>query len=888
MSTTWPMDETYVKIHGRWHYLYRGVDSAGPMLTLNSGNVLPILQGRRLVKTRGRTSAVCAPSSPRSKPLGAQVIDRMLTREDANGAEFLRAALGHDRAVFLRHTVARLLAVLPRGGLLPARSWKRRHHGILVLLWLHVLGFVAVVGRDPQAWSWHTAAELGGVAALATAATWRRPGRPARTALATTGLIASSALLVHMSGGLIEMHFHFFAALAVIALYEDWLPFLLALAYVVFDHGVMGTLYPNLIYNHADAVAHPWKWAVIHAAFVLATSAASIVHWRLSETERVRATSAVGDRVREQAAREAAEAALRVEQAALVARRQSEERFRALAQNTADLITILAADGVLTYQSPAGEQVWGYSPGALEGADVMMLVHPEDRAAARAFLAEAYRQPGINLGTELRLQHADGTWRACEVVGNNQLAQPAVRGIVLTWRDVSARKAFEQELQQMAFHDPLTGLANRALMTDRLERALARAERKLGRVGVLFVDLDNFKTVNDSLGHEAGDQLLIAVAARLRTCIRPGDTAARLGGDEFTILIEDIADPAEAVGIAERITAALANSFPVKGRDVYVTASSGVAVSHPGEDSAEGLLRSADLALYRSKASGKARHTLFDPSMGASAVNRLELEADLHHALHRNEFQLVYQPIFSVHDGQVTEVEALIRWQHPTRGLLAPDAFIPLAEENGMILPIGRWVLEEACRQGRVWQDQCADGPPLVMSVNLSTRQFEQPDLVADIVRILDETGLDPRNLKLEITESVLIDDAGASLDRMQALKRLGIGLAIDDFGTGYSSLSYLQRFPVDTLKIDRSFVDRLGQDPQATAIVQSIVTLAKTLGLEVIGEGIETPLQESELRLLGCDRGQGYLWSRPVGADVLEDRLLTGRTSRVLERRAA
>jgi diguanylate cyclase (GGDEF)-like protein/PAS domain S-box-containing protein len=814
------------------------------------------------------------------------VLTKIIKARAHSASDSWRGSVGGNND--LPHELAvRARGYLPRGGLLPARGWRRRHQGILILLWLHVLGFLAFVVQDQEGWSWHTGSEVAVIALLAALATWQRPGRTARTALASLGLIASSALLVHISGGLIEMHFHFFAALAVIALYEDWLPFLLSVGYVVFDHGVVGVLQPELIYNHADAIANPWKWAVIHAAFVVAASTASIIHWRLSETERVRATSAQGQRVREQAAREAAEAELRVEQAALVARRQSEERFRALAHNTADLITIVAADGVLTYQSPAAELVWGYLPAALEGVDVLGLVHPDDESGAQAFLAEVYRQPGTNLTTELRLRRADGSWRACEVVGNNLLNEPSVSGVVVTWRDVTARKDFEEQLTRMAFHDSLTGLANRALMTDRLQQALARAERQFGRLALLFLDLDNFKTINDSLGHDAGDELLIAVAARLRACLRGEDTAARLGGDEFTILLEEVSDSAEAVAAAERITTAFSNPFCLRGRDVYVTASVGVAVSQTRGASAEALLRSADLALYRAKASGKACLALYEPGMEANALDRLELETDLRHAVERQEFRLEYQPIFSILDGRLTEVEALVRWQHPTRGLLAPAVFIPLAEENGLILPIGRWVLEEACRQARLWQDSFTEGPPPIMDVNLSARQFQQPDLVSEIIRILDATGLEARNLKLEITESVLMDDADASLKTMQALRSLGIRLAVDDFGTGYSSLSYLQRFPVDTLKIDRSFVNALGRDPQSRAIVQSVVLLAKTLGLDVTGEGVETTAQEAELRFLGCDQGQGFLFARPVPVDVLEA-MLSGHRARQTPRLAA
>jgi len=451
------------------------------------------------------------------------------------------------------------------------------------------------------------------------------------------------------------------------------------------------------------------------------------------------------------------------------------------------------------------------------------------------------------------------------------------------------------ELAHMAFHDALTGLANRALLIDRLERAVARANRHHVHVGVLFLDLDNFKTINDSLGHEAGDQLLIAVAERLRTCMRAEDTAARLGGDEFTMVLEEIGDASDALAAAERIRAAFISPFYLGERDVYVTTSLGVAVSRPGQESADDLLRNADVALYLSKTTGKARHTLFEASMGEIALERLELETDLRQALERREFRVVYQPIVSLSDGRVAEVEALVRWQHPTRGLILPARFISLAEETGLIVPIGSWVLEQACRQASIWQAQYPAETALVISVNLSACQFQQSDLlIADIRRILDVTGLDARSLKLELTESVLMQDADASLETMQALTSLGIRLAIDDFGTGYSSLSYLKRFPVDTLKIDRSFVAGLGQDAQDTAIVRSVVALAKTLSLNVTAEGIETSLQEGELRALGCELGQGYLFARPVSAGEVDLLLADGAplvadgTPRKLDRRAA
>jgi diguanylate cyclase (GGDEF)-like protein/PAS domain S-box-containing protein len=550
---------------------------------------------------------------------------------------------------------------------------------------------------------------------------------------------------------------------------------------------------------------------------------------------------------------------------------RSEERFRSLVQNASDATAILDAEWQISYVSPASQHVWGHAAEMLAGTSVFGLIHPDDRGAAQAFLNDVLDQPSTNMTTELRILHAAGTWHDFEVIANNLLDQPAVAGIVMTYRNVTERKAFERQLQQMAFHDALTGLPNRALLTDRLERALARAERQISRVAVLFIDIDNFKLINDGLGHEAGDRLLVAFADGLRGCIRSGDTAARLGGDEFILLLEEVSGSEEATDVADRIAALLRAPISVGDRDVIVTASIGVAMSTPHHDRTESVLRNADLALYRAKAGGKARWILFEASMERDAVERLELETDLRQGLERNEFRLVYQPILSLADGQIVEVEALVRWQHPTRGQISPAQFIPIAEETGLIEPIGLWVLEEACRQARVWQRLLPPDRSLVMSVNLSGRQFQDPRLVDQIRRILRETGLEPQALKLEITESVLMQDAERTAARMRALTDIGVRFAIDDFGTGYSSLSYLRRFPVDTLKIDRSFVEGLGADAQALAIVRSIVALAKALNLSVTGEGVETPAQHALLRELGCDRGQGYLFARPlVAADLV------------------
>ncbi len=422
-----------------------------------------------------------------------------------------------------------------------------------------------------------------------------------------------------------------------------------------------------------------------------------------------------------------------------------------------------------------------------------------------------------------------------------------------------------RELAHQAFHDSLTGLPNRVLLLDRLEHALARATRHRNRNAVLFLDLDGFKVVNDSLGHHVGDQLLVAVAERLRVYSRPGDTVARLGGDEFAFLLEDIADQSDAVRVAERITDALRASFAVSGREVHATASVGIVISGAGGDDPARLLRDADVAMYRAKAKGKARYEVFDARMGADALRRLEAEADLRQAIERREFRVYYQPRVEIVSGHIVGMEALVRWDHPRRGLLSPAEFIPLAEETGLILPIGRRVLAEACGQARAWRDRYPGDPRLLMSVNLSVRQFQHPDLVEEITQVLRETGLAAGSLKLEITESVLMEDAAANTIMLRRLEALGVRLEIDDFGTGYSSLGYLKRFPVDVLKIDRSFVAGLGRDPEDTAIVQAMISLAHTLGLAVTAEGVETTDQLACLRDMGCELGQGYLFSEPL-----------------------
>jgi diguanylate cyclase (GGDEF)-like protein len=442
--------------------------------------------------------------------------------------------------------------------------------------------------------------------------------------------------------------------------------------------------------------------------------------------------------------------------------------------------------------------------------------------------------------------------------------------------EIGERKRAETELERMAFYDSLSGLPNRALFLDRLDHALRRTTHYHRSLSVMFLDLDNFKVVNDSLGHNTGDELLVTIAERLQGCLRFEETVARLGGDEFTILLEEVSDERDAAAVAERILSALQKPVLLQGHEIVPSVSIGIVLS-TADDTTETLLRDADLAMYRAKTAGKGRYEIFDQSMTTSALDRLQLEADLRHAIPRGELRVVYQPIMTLETGRIREVEALLRWVHPERGVISPVDFIPIAEATGLIIPIGQWVLEAACRQAREWQLACPTEPPLIMSVNLSVRQFRHPRLAEDIVRALQEAELDPACLKLEITESVVTEEGDAAVKTLWELKNLGVHLAVDDFGTGYSSLNYLLRFPVDTLKIDRAFVSGLGTDDQSVAIVRSVIDLARSLNLAVTGEGIETLEQLGQLRELGCQQGQGYLFAQPLTSDAIVALLLSG-----------
>ena len=550
-------------------------------------------------------------------------------------------------------------------------------------------------------------------------------------------------------------------------------------------------------------------------------------------------------------------------------------RLKGIVEHSGAAVAVVSPEGTIKHLGGAVERLFGHDPAGLGGVAIFDLLHADDRAAAAEALAEAVAGDGA-VSFEVRLQRPNAAPLTVEANVENALDDPAVGGIVLTMRDVSERRRLQDQLAHQAHHDPLTGLPNRALFAQQVRHALARGGT--GLCAVLFADLDNFKHVNDSLGHTAGDRLLEAASHRLGLVLRAADTVARLGGDEFGVLLAGVAGPEEAMVVADRIIDALQAPFPIGESEVFVTASVGVAAS-PAGAGADELLRDADLAMNMAKTDGRARALLFQPAMHTHLLERVELEGDLRRAVDRGELVLHYQPLVDIETSAVVGVEALVRWNHPRRGLVPPMQFIPLAEETGMIVPIGRWILEHACEGGAQLTGHDSTRPPLHVSVNLSARQLLDPGLVGHVRSALHRSSLAPDRLVLEITESVVAGNLDVIQSALEELRALGVRIAIDDFGSGYSSLRYLKTLPVDILKIDRAFVTGLGRAAKDDALADAIVTLGHSLGLATVAEGIESAVQLHHLHRAGCDLGQGFLFAAPMPLADLHQFLARPRT---------
>jgi diguanylate cyclase len=595
----------------------------------------------------------------------------------------------------------RILQALPEGHAIAEDVWRRRHRAMVFIVWLHAVAIPIYAVLEGKTIG-HGLFEAAAVVAAGAGAKWGPNNRRFRSVAATLGLVISSAVLVHLSGGLVELHFHYFVTLALVSLYHDWAPFLTAIGFVAVQHGISGVLDPSSVYNHAAGQNNPWKWAGIHAGFVLAASAVSLVRWKSSEVE--------------------------------------------------------------------------------------------------------------------------------------------------------------------ALKDPLTSLPNRALFGDRLHQAIIRGRGAQHTTAVLFLDVDDFKTVNDTAGHPAGDRLLIVVAERLSKVVRPSDTVARLGGDEFALLM-DIKDPDLAAQTAQRILDALRAPLLFEGRQISVTASIGVALRTSDDIGEDELVRNADIAMYVAKKNGKGRYAIFEPTMHEEVVGRTRLVNDLNGVTDRGELRLLYQPVVSLTTGEVVGFESLVRWQHPQLGMLAPLRFITLAEESGEIIPLGRWVLQQACNQAQTWAADFTAATPRWMSVNVSVRQLAHVGFVEDVRHALISSGLPAERLVLEITESAMAGDNLKLTRTLHAVKALGVRIALDDFGTGYSSLGYLRTLPIDILKIDKSFVDGTDKGPEDAALARAILKIAESMGLICIAEGVERDSQASQLRHAGCEFAQGFLFDRPMDA---------------------
>ena len=548
--------------------------------------------------------------------------------------------------------------------------------------------------------------------------------------------------------------------------------------------------------------------------------------------------------------------------------RDREARFSALVQNSSDLVTIVDRDATILFQSPSVVRVLGWDADTTLGTSLVAVMHDSDQQRWHTVVDFLTEDAGGEMVAEWRVRHADGSWRFLQSVVTNLIDEPSVRGVVLNSRDISDQKTLEDQLRHQAFHDALTGLANRALFGEHLNQALRRRSRLGGGVALLFIDLDSFKAINDLHGHELGDELLKGMAARLRTTFRDADAIARLGGDEFAVLFEGVPLVSYPRSAAERLVESFSQPFRVRGSDFFVTASLGMAVDESGAESAEDLLRNADLAMYAAKTKNKGGYEVFSPGMHSTILDRMQIESDLRRAVDQHEFEIMYQPIVNLSSGRVDSVEALIRWNHPQRGLVMPDKFIHVAESSGMIVQVGEWVLRQACREFQALTRDVAGCENLGLSINLSARQLSDPVFFDTVKGAAAYAGLDMKRLTLEITESAIMEDVSYAIPLLTRLRDIGTSIAIDDFGTGYSSLSLLSQIPVDSLKIDRVFVNDITNHREPARLIRSILLLASDFGLRTVAEGVESCDQMQMLQELGCEAAQGFLLAKPLSGE--------------------
>jgi diguanylate cyclase (GGDEF)-like protein/PAS domain S-box-containing protein len=714
---------------------------------------------------------------------------------------------------------------------------------LLWILWAHVL--VLPVFSLAQGFSlassigWVLPIVLAGVAGTLPAA-----GRRARSVAVVFGLLTASAVLVHAWNGQIEAHFHFFVMIAVLALYEDWLPFGLAVAYVVIEHGALGAISPHSVYSHGG---NPWAWGAIHGFFVLGAVAASVVTWRLNEDMRAG-----------------------MDDARRIAREES-ARFQHAFEGGVTGMALVAPDGKYLSVNRALCEMLGYTQEELLACDFQSLTHPDDLAASAEQHRVLLTGGGESFAVEKRYLHRHGqeVWVQLGVTAVRD-ADGSVSYFINQTHDVTARRRFEEELTDKALHDHLTGLANRALFLDRLRHALVGLRRRSGELAILFVDLDRFKLVNDGMGHAVGDEVIREAARRLYEASRAEDTVARFGGDEFTILCEN-SDEQQALAIADRVLSAFTRPFVHEGSEFRLGASIGIRVNDLASADADSLLRDADIALYAAKEHGGGRAELFDPDALQRTADVLATEQALRQALQSGELCLHYQPEIDLTTKRIIAVEALVRWQHPTQGLVPPAQFIPVAEESGLIVPMGAWVLREACRQLAAWRSTGAVRDDVRMAVNVSARQLSHPELPSVVADALSDAALEPDALCLEITETALIRDPKVALANLRAIKEQGVLTALDDFGIGFSSLSQIRDLPpVDLIKVDRSFTAGLGKSDSDRAVIAAVLSLARSLGLIAVAEGVETADQLELLSGLGCEAAQGFYFSRPQAPDAI------------------